>query len=120
MARFWDVLFSGSRFIFWTLAPLLLVCAIFITLLEDAWTLQNTTTVLAFDAIAALFLAYLASLVEEVSLGKKHFTLAEFEAGPFNAIHGFLIIGLPCLYLTLRGSFSRHNGPKETDDSQPY
>ncbi len=65
-------------------------------------------------------LAYLASLVEEVLLGKKHFRLAEFETGPFSAIHGILIIGLPCLYFTFRGSFSRHNGPKETAGSQPY
>src|SRR5579863_9513304 len=96
MARFWNVLFSGSRFIFWTLAPLLLLCAASMTLLEDAWTFQNTTTLLAFDAIAvllilalynpkrfwwsargvtaAVFVAYSAALVEEGFLGKKHFT----------------------------------------------
>lgn len=104
MARSWNVLFSGSRFIFWTLAPLLLLCPVSMTLLEDAWTFQNTATILAFDAIAVLlilalynpkrfwwaaggvtatvFVAYPAALVEEAFLGKE-----EFETGPLNAIY---------------------------------
>jgi len=69
---------------------------------------------------ATVFLAYSAALIEEVFLGQKHFTLKELATGPFNALHGFLIIGLPCLYFTLRGSFDRHGGPKETDGFRQY
>src|SRR6266576_1137850 len=102
MSRFGKTLFSGSRFIFWSLAPVLALSALVVPFLVRDW---NATSILGVTSIELLlitlcfslhnpvrfrwasrcvtgmvFCAYLASLIDEVFLsGKK---LMGSEASP--------------------------------------
>jgi hypothetical protein len=125
---FGEVAFSGSRFIFWCLAPVLGLCAA-VPLLLDDW---NSTKVivasgwsacclLAIPALydsrrfwwaarsvtAIIFCCYLSYLVIEGFLSGGSFTpTRRSEASPFNSVLGFVVIGLPALWYTLFGRFT--------------
>jgi len=85
-------------------------------LLVGLWSkgrLQN----IAFRAVAgSVVAAYAAYLIYELCFSGKPFTLdgARSEASPKNAILGFLVIGLPCLWFTLFGRFTFSR--KQTED----
>lgn len=124
-----DVVFGGSRFIFWALAPLLLISGITTPFLLDDWNPTKiivtaawcVCSLLAIPAIydarsfwwaargvtGIIFLAYLAYVVDEFFLddGDDTFTGARSETNPLNAVLGLAIIGLPCLWYTLLGRF---------------
>ena len=126
---FGDVAFSGSRFIFWCVAPVLAICAIGVPLLVDEWTplkivLSAAWALGCLAAILALynarrywlaargvtgiiFLGYLAYVIDQVLLsGKPIEPTRRSDASPWNSILGFIIIGLPALWYTLFGRFS--------------
>src|SRR6266478_10115156 len=56
ISKFGEVLFGGSRFIFWTLSPVLLLFAIFMTSLVDSWSSMGGVIVLAIDGIVLLLI----------------------------------------------------------------
>jgi hypothetical protein len=126
MARFGDVLFSGSRFIFWALCPFLVFFIVGMPLLVDDWWPWSSFLVFMLDAIAALFLLALYDVkrfwwaarattavvfllcvllfVHDVLEGKPW----RFGARPGNLVGellGLLTVGLPCLRYTLLGRF---------------
>lgn len=138
---FGDVAFSGSRFIFWCLAPVLFLCGIGLPLMLDDWTpvkvmLTAAWSLGCFAAIFALydtsrfpwaaravtgiiFLAYLAYLIYEFAFSGKPFEpTRRSEASPWNSVLGFIIIGLPALWYTILGRFSLRK-PEDPTDQDP-
>jgi hypothetical protein len=138
---FGDIAFSGSRFIFWCLAPILGACAA-VPLLLDDW---NTTKVIAAAgwsacctlAIPAIydsrrfwwaargvtainFFCYLSYLISEAVLSGGSFTpTRRSDASPYNSVVGFIVIGLPALWYTLFGRFTfRRQGHNTTSSTQ--
>jgi hypothetical protein len=64
------------------------------------WAVRGVTTL--------VFLAYLVYLVDEMRINGFRFTLAgrRSEASSRNALIGFIVIGLPCLWYSLLGRFT--------------
>jgi uncharacterized protein YegJ (DUF2314 family) len=141
---FGRTLFSGSRFIFWALAPVLLLFAGSNLLFIDNWTGTSIAVVAALDAGCLLlvlvlydpkrfhwaargltgmvFATYLAYLVYEFVLSGKPWLrrTPRGEAAPINALLGFVIIGLPALRYTLVGRFSfRESNVTPIDPNDP-
>jgi len=120
------VLFSGSRFIFWTLAPVLVLFALMFPLLVVKWSPMVVAMVVVLDTIPLLlvvglynpqrnewalrmitglvFTAYVAYLVVEIRSGKPLLiTGSHGEESLRNALLGLLLIGWPCIKFTLTG-----------------
>ena len=133
MAKVGDVLFSGSRFIFWGASPFLLLFAIILPLMPGPWSATSIALVSGLDATALLlilalydpkrfwwagrsatgivFVAFVAYLADEISSGKPWRFGPRSEDSPVNALLGLLFIGLPCLRYTLLGRFGSSRGP---------
>ncbi|HEX8149516.1 MAG TPA: hypothetical protein VF591_20205 [Pyrinomonadaceae bacterium] len=139
MSKFGRTLFSGSRFIFWALAPVLLLCAALLPFLVSEWTAARVIFVslvemFLFSLILGLydplrfrwatrcvtgvvFCAYLAYVIDEAFLsGKSAEGAYGGRAGlsPWKAIAGFIAIGLPCLWYTMFGRFSLRDEGRQT------
>jgi hypothetical protein len=137
---FGEVAFSGSRFIFWCLAPALALCAA-VPLVLDDWnptklvvaTGWSACCLLAIPALydarrfwwaaravtAIIFLCYLSYLVTEAFLSGKSFgPTRRSDASPFNSIVGFIVIGLPALWYTILGRFTLRKPPAEPQSSE--
>src|SRR5215813_1061435 len=122
----WRPLFGGSRFIFWALAPVLILFAIVMPLIVQKWTPVSITAVALLDSCALLlafglynpsknewalrcvtgivFVAYLAYLVEEIREGKPlRLWGTQGEESLRNALLGLILIGWPCIKFTLSG-----------------
>ena len=133
-----DIAFSGSRFIFWCLAPMLFLCAVGLPLTVDNWTpvkamLTAAWSVGCFAAIFALygarrfpwaartvtgiiFLAYLGYLIDQLIFsGKPLEPTRRSEASPWNSIVGFVVIALPALWYTILGRFSLRKPEAQTE-----
>ena len=131
MSKFGKTLFGGSRFIFRTLAPILLCCGAVLPSLVAGWTASRVIFVSSVEAFllclslglydprrfrwatrcatGVVFCAYLAYLVDEVFLSSKGAGVVSgnrAEATSRNAVAGFIAIGLPCLWYTIFGRFS--------------
>jgi hypothetical protein len=130
MSRFGKTLFSGSRLIFWSLAPILGLIALVLPFLVRKWNASSIFWVTSTEILlvtlclslnnpvrfrwasrcvtAVVFCAYLAYLIEEVFWSGKNLmdTGDRSEASPANAILGFIAIGLPCLWYALLGRFT--------------
>ena len=128
MSHFGKTLFSGSRFLFWALAPVLTLFAIVLPLSIVKWTVVRAILVIAVDAAAILlviglyntkrfwwalrgvtaivFFASLAQLIDD--LIHANFTLAGLLTvdSPVGIIRTFLQIGIPCFLYALIGKFS--------------
>ncbi len=136
---FGDVAFSGSRFIFWCVASLLVLCA-GVPLLLDDWNPTKAIVaagwsaccILAVPAIydarrfwwaaravtAIIFACYLSYLVSELLLsGDSLAPTRRSEASPFNSVVGFFVIGLPALWYTIFGRFTLRR--REVEESPP-
>ena len=136
MSTFGTTLFGGSRFMRWTLTPLVLLFAIVMPLVVEQWTLGKIAMIggmelvcltllagfwlpprlghWAFRILTALvFLAYASYLIHEFCFSGQPFRLTgrRSEASPRNALLGFVIIGLPCLWYTIKGRFSLRPDP---------
>jgi hypothetical protein len=132
MSLFGRTLFSGSRFIFWALAPLLILFAIVMPLTVTQWSIGRAILIISMDLCAVLlalglyntarfwwalrgvtsivFLAYLAYLIHQLVHWTTPLTLSSILAGdqPFRAIGAFIFIGIPCLLYSVLGRFSRN------------
>src|SRR5579862_4039428 len=128
MPKVLRVLFSGSRFVFWGLVPILSLFAIFMPLAVDrsstipgmivAWL--EILAILMLIALynprrfrwagrsvcAFVFLTYAAYLADEIHEGK-HSTLDLSRDSPVSALFGFLVIGGPFLWFAISGRFGR-------------
>jgi len=129
------VLFGGSRFIFWSLAPILVLFAFSFPFLIVEWSPMVIALVVVLDVIALLlavglynprrnewalrmitglvFTAYLAYVVVEVRSGKPLLlTGSHGEESLRNALLGLFLIGWPCIKFTLSG----FDGWKQEDE----
>jgi hypothetical protein len=130
MSQFGQTLFGGSRFVRWVLSPFILLFALFMPLLLEDW---NATRIVlmtgmelaclallagfwlparwsswAFRGLAALiFLGYGAYAIDAVFLTKG--------SPQYNALIGFVVVGMPSLWFALKGRFSLHAPPSEEE-----
>jgi hypothetical protein len=117
--------FSGSRFIFWALTPLLLLCAGALAYFVDFSSPLRVVAVVLIDLFILLlilglydprrnewalrfvtgtvFIGYLAYWVDEVREGKLFPSLDRGVESVIAATAGLLLIGWPCLKFTLMG-----------------
>jgi hypothetical protein len=139
-------LFRGSRFIFWTLGPCLLLFAVTIFLLLPrekwlstkgfvSWALIVAALLLflkLYDGIrfhwagrvvaGMVFAAYVAYFVHELVVSPAPFRMprSRSEASAVNALLGLLIFGIPGLLYALLGRVTfRHEGNEEEDAELP-
>lgn len=147
MSLFGKTAFSGSRFMFWTLAPVFLVGAVGSAF--GVWVavrqgrvlpgiLCAGTTFALLSAIlmlfnpqrfswagrvvtGAIFGAYLAYAVHEWFFTDHTFRWKESRStsSPRNALLGLILIGGPCLWFTIRGRWTRRAEPAEPSRPQP-
>lgn len=133
MNYFGRTLFGGSRFIFWCVGPLVLLCGLgfvigapFAFALKD-WKAGTALLLLGICGIC-LYLAllnpkrflwaarvvtgivalcYVLYFAETYFVEKQEMTPSrkKSEATPWNAIMGFILIALPCIWFTVRGRF---------------
>lgn len=124
MSQFGKTLFGGSRFIFWSLAPVLALCAAALPFFFTRWTLAAFLVVLPVEALlvafilalfdpwrfkwaarcvtAIVFCACLAYALDAVFFGD-----APGAPSSKKAVTAFIAVGLPCLWYTVLGRFSR-------------
>ncbi len=149
MSDFGNTLFSGSRFIFWSLGSVLLLGgASFLGLAIWAFPDAGQTTRLGMALLGlfclagvpvlydpkrfrlvsrfltgVVFLGYLCYFVSEWAWHSDDIGLVNprnAESTPVNATRGFLVIGLPCLWWTLFGRFTFRRVPNpEEKPSEP-
>jgi hypothetical protein len=140
-AMFGEVLFSGSKFIRWSLAPWLVVFIVAVPLLIPEWTAVRAALVVFVEACAVLFLlgllaprrcrwafrgvtalvflAYLFYLGDMLFRVLAGLPMPKRKGVLLEATLGFIIIGLPCLWYTLFGHFgSGEYVPEETDEDE--
>jgi len=133
MSNFGRTLFGGSRFIFWCVGPLVLLCGLggvigaAFALASKDWKAGTALLLLGVSGVC-LFLALLNSkrflwaarvvtgivaLCYVLYFAETYFvekrvlvpSQTKSEATPWNAIMGFIVIGLPCIWFTVRGRF---------------
>lgn len=125
MSKFGKTLFGGSRFIFWSLAPVLALCVVGLPFLITRWTARAFLVVALVDALlltfllalfdprrfrwavrcvtAVVFCACLACAVDAL-----FFAGGSADApSQKNAFTALITIGLPCFWYALFGRFSR-------------
>jgi len=120
-----------------------LLFAVVMPLLIDGWTVKRALLMAALEVVcmtmlggfwlpppwrhrscrlltALVFLAYAAYLIDELFFSSRpfHFWGHRRGASPFQALMGFICIGLPCFWYTLFGRFTLHEPPPadEGDD----
>jgi cell division protein FtsW (lipid II flippase) len=144
MSNFGRTLFGGSRFIFWCVGPLSLLCGLgcvigapFALAAKD-WKAGTALVLLGICGVC-LFLALLNSkrflwaarvvtgivalcyvlyFAETYFVEKQSLTPSQkkSEATPWNAIMGFVVIGLPCIWFTVRGRFRSEEGANQSSE----
>lgn len=133
MSTFGSTLFSGSRFVRWSLTPVLVVFAVYFPFTLKEWDISKIIILLGLELIALtllagfwlprrlgivafrllcgiIFLAYAAYLFSECRLwllGERTFSDNPRTAStPLNAFLGLVVIGLPALRYAWRGRFN--------------
>jgi hypothetical protein len=125
MSQFGKTLFGGSRFIFWSLAPVLALCGVGLPFFITRWT---ATAFLVVASVEVLLVAFILALFDprRFKWAVRCVTAvvfcaclayafdAFFFAGDSadtpsqkNAFMAFIAVGLPCLWYTLFGRFTR-------------
>jgi hypothetical protein len=144
MTKFGKTLFGGSRFIFWSLAPVIVIFLVTMPFLVPKWTIGIVLMLAAFWVIgialilgmlnparfgwafrvvgAMVFLAYVAYALSELVENdwKLKRPRSRGEANPVNALIGLAVIGGPALMYTLLGRFSfrkEEDEPFEDDET---
>ena len=141
MSNFGQTLFGGGGFIRWALSPFVLLFAVVMPLVIDEWTFGRAVLIggmelMCFCLLAGFWLpprigfwafrllagtiaiAYAAYLVHEFFFTDKSFTVTgrRSDASPFNALLGFLVIGVPSLLFAVLGRFSLRPPPEPASD----
>ena len=125
MSKFGKTLFGGSRFIFWSLAPVLILCVVGLPFFITRWT---ATAFLVVALVEALLLAFLLALFDPwrfkwavrcvtavvfcaclaYAVDALFFAGGSADAPSQKSAFTALITGgLPCLWYTVFGRFSR-------------
>jgi len=135
VSNFGQTLFGSSAIIRWSLSPFLIIFAVVMPLVGDKWTPLSVAMLVglelmclallagfwlparyghwAFRAVASLvFLAYASYIIKEFFFSSTQFSVSRNrgESSPFNALLGFILIGLPSLWFALNGRFSFRAG----------
>lgn len=129
MNDFGKTLFGGSRFIFWCLAPFLILFAIAMPFLVMEWTLVRAVLIIALEVVAWLlvlglwnprrfgwalrvvtavvFGVCLTAIIDELFFNSEKFTFSEIFSGKasLGTLKGFAFLGISCLTYTLLGRF---------------
>lgn len=130
MSNFGETLFGSSNFIRWTLSPFLLLFLVLMPMMVETWTLSIVVIIAVLELAGGLlfvgfwvpaqfrrwtsrilaaivFLFYSAYFADELFFSAHSTGVSEGARRdiPLNAIAGFLIIGLPCLWYALSGRF---------------
>ena len=139
MSAFGTALFGRSKFLFWTLAPCLLLGALVVTFPADYEDSHHLAAVLLCDATAALLILslwpyHLVPGVRRALTGLIAGAYALYTADAWfpgllppkgdpsdrlKASMGFVIIGLPCLKHAISGRFRLDPEPIEIDEQDP-
>jgi hypothetical protein len=131
MSNFGETLFGGSRFIRWSLSPFVLLFALSMPMAIQQWTPARIALIAGMEFMciallagfwlpqrfahwafrclaAAVFLIYASYLIYAFFFSDAPFKLFQrrAESSPRNALIGFVIIGLPCLWYALLGRFT--------------
>ena len=131
MANFGETLFGGSPFVRWTLTPFVFLFAVLMPFLIPSWTPAAVAVTVGIEIMCLallagfwlparirhwalrvlaglVFLAYFAYLIHGFFFSEAPFKLVEARsnASPRNALLGFALIGLPCLWFSLFGRFT--------------
>ena len=134
MSHFGSTLFSGSSLVRWTLVPVLIVCVILFGVVlvgavlarELVPALVSIVLIVGCLSMAValifpqcrwavrlvtglVFVAYLSYLIYEWGFDQQEgigHQSGRGQANPQNALLGFIIIGLPCLWYTVLGRFT--------------
>jgi len=142
MTDFGKTLFGGSRFIFWSLAPAILIFLFTMPFLVPKWSVGIVAMLVGFWIIGVclilgmmnparfgwafrivsgmIVLLYVAYALTE--LGQNDWTLkrprSRGEANPVNALVGLVVIGSPALMYTLLGRFTfrKHENESLADE----
>lgn len=139
MLKFGEVLFRGSRFVFWALSPFLAFLVVGMPLLVDGWWPWSNILVFALDAIAILllfalydvkrfwwaargvtgivFLAVFVFLIDDIRGGKPWRFDPRSEKSIVEALLAVFFIGWPSLRYTISGRFG--SGHHQTADRPP-
>jgi hypothetical protein len=122
-------LFSGSKFVFWSLTPFVILFAVAMTFTNRDWAPTDIVFIVICDlsslllilglwdprrfhwahrsVTGAVFGAYLLYLIDGLWGGKGwNPPSSRSEPAPLNALFGLLVIGVPCLMHTLFSAFS--------------
>ena len=145
MSQFGNTLFSGSRFLFWTLCPILLSFSVVMPIIVEAkgifqnlmlYTMSATVAFLALGLFNPTkfkwalrlvsgivfwsYLAYLTSEIIEYSNGTG--TLSSDRATPsvLTALAGLIFIGYPSLKFMLLGRLSGQEVEEPDEDLEEY
>ena len=132
--QFGKTLFSGSRFIFWSLSPCLVLFAIVMPLSITEWNVARIILVTVMDVAALLlviglyntkkfwwalrvvtaivFCGYLMLLIDELLHGDTTINRLLRGDSPVEVIKTFIGVGIPCILYTLLGRFSRREATK--------
>jgi hypothetical protein len=131
MANFGETLFGGSPFVRWTLTPFVLLFAVLLPFLIPGLTPTAVAITVGIEIMCLaliagfwlparfgrwalrvlaglVFAADFIYLVYEFLFSDTPFKLVEAraKASPRNALLGFMVIGLPCLWYSLFGRFT--------------
>jgi hypothetical protein len=143
MGHFGQTLFGGSRFIRWALSPFVLLFGVLMPLAIEQWTPMRVVLMFVGEAMCAallvgfwlpgrigrrafrvltglVFLAYAGYLIDEFLFRAAGFRLtgSEAETSPRNAVGGFVVIGLPCLWYSLFGRFTLKPPPENPPETE--
>lgn len=139
MSEFGNTLFGGSRFIRWSLTPVILFFAlwlptmthkmaptgmpifigmeiVFVAMLAGFW-LPVKIGQMCFRIVAAIvFLAFTAAVIDAFSSAKPSSTRRRIDQpSPYSLLIGLVLVGLPCLRFALTGGFSLRPEPSEEE-----
>jgi hypothetical protein len=145
MPNFGETLFGGSAFVRWTLTPAVFLFAVLMPFLIPSWTPTTVAITVGIEIMCLaliagfwlparlgrwalrvlaglVFLAYFIYLIYEFLFSEAPFKIFEArgKASPRNALLGFIVIGLPCLWYSLFGRFTLKSGiPPDLMSSEP-
>jgi hypothetical protein len=139
MANFGETLFGGSPFVRWTLTPVVFLFAVLIPFLISGWTPTAVAITVGIEVMCLaliagfwlpprpqrwalrvlaglVFVAYSIYLIYEFLFSDTPFKIdeARAKASPWNALLGFMVIGLPCLWYSLFGRFTLRAESRQT------
>ena len=145
MSQFGNTLFSGSRFLFWALCPILLSFAVVMPLVVEVkgifqnialYTMSATAVFLSLGLfnpikfkwalrlvsgiVFCTYVAYLASEIIEYSNGTGSLSSDRATPSVLTALAGFIVIGYPSFKFMLLGRLSWQEVEEPDENLEEY